>query len=185
MPKHYTVVEDKEPTFPKAKVITQYDSPIGPTQEGKAVPTEQYKKPIGPKKDSIFKRVARVAAPGLTGEAEALGKKGVAKLVGGAVISGVRGAGERVGYLTEHMGAPVWLQDIQSSRKGKKKSTQITGHDLPAWVFGGGMPWDSPKKSTDVEKIIVTRVHSDGTRTTTTRMPSQKPRSNKPDWINY
>jgi hypothetical protein len=172
MPEHYKkaeeVPEEGKLEFPEPKATKQYSKSIGP------------EKPV---KEGIFKRVARVAAPGLSGEAEALGKKGVKKLAGGAIKSGIINTGNRVGSLIGHMGVPVWLQD---QTRGKRKSTQIQGTDLPPWVFGGGMPWDQPRQSSTVEKVIVTRVHADGTRTTTTRVPTERnPRPKKPSWIRY
>ena len=172
MAEHYRKVEEVKEEgkleFPEPKATKQYSKPIGPEK---------------PPKEGIFKRVARVAAPGLAGEAEALGKKGVKKVVGGAIGKGIVNTGNRVGSLIGNMGVPVWLQD---QTRGKRKATQIQGTDLPAWVFGGGMPWDQPRQSSTVEKVIVTRVHADGTRTTTTRAPSQKStRPRKPEWIHY
>lgn len=186
MAKNYTVAPevDDDEEFPEPKPTKQYKKSIGP--EPRVVNPKQYDKPIGPERGSIFQRIADVAAPGLSGEARALGKKGVAKLAKGAIVSGVRNTGERVGSLVGNMAPPVWLQDVHTGKRGgKKKFTQVPGNGMPSWMFGGGMPWDQPTHKTDVERVIVTRVHADGSRTTTQRIPTQKRRSNKPDWIHF
>jgi hypothetical protein len=156
----------------ESRAIDQYD-------KAPSTGSASAKKPAG-----VFQRVANAVAPSMTKEAAELGKVGPARLAGRAVGKGIVNTGARVGSLMGQNSIPVWLQD---QRRGKSKYTKMSGAELPAWIYGGGMPWDQPRQSSTVEKVIVTRVHADGTRTTTTRAPTQnrshKPR--RPDWIRF
>lgn len=179
-------IPDEELEFPEPKPTKQYKTPIGP------------EKPV---KESIAQRIAKVAAPGLVGESEALGKgaaKAIAGKAKGGVVRGIQNMGARVGHLIETQPAPpgisgsldvpVWLRDTKG---GKSKHTRIPGDSIPSWVLGGGLPWDQPRQHSDVERITVTRVHADGSRTTTHRNVPAKgqrqslPRQKKPSWIKF
>ena len=135
-------------------------------------------------KEGIFKKISKNLAPGLSHEARELGKEGIVKPVGRAVKTGVINTGARVGSLVGQPSMPVWLQD---QRKSGSKSTRISGAELPGWIYGGGMPWDQPRQSSTVERVIVTRIHADGSRTRTERHPQQSRRqqSSRPDWIRF
>jgi hypothetical protein len=139
------------------------------------------------KEPSIFQRIAQVAAPGMAGESKAFGKKGAASVLRGFAGGAIANTGKRVGSLIgKGQAVPVWLQDRSISKKGKRKMTQIDGMDLPPWIHGGGMPWDAPKQKDDVERIVITRIHADGSRTTSTRHPNKKKRSgDRPSWIQF
>lgn len=190
MAKHYKkALEFDDPDdgleFPEPRATKQYSAPIGPTRPTDAPMVATVRKP------SIFQRIADVAAPGLAGESRALGKRGVKSIAKDDGVAGIRNVGQRVGSLIVQPSAPpVWLMDQTRGRGGKRKqrSVQIPGTDLPPWMFGGGMPWDRPTQKSDVERVIVTRVHADGTRTTTTRIPrdAQSRRGpTRPGWINF
>ena len=183
---HYTVVDEVEDyKFPDPKPTKQYRAPIGPSMPGESVSASHHEKP------SIFQRIAQVAAPGMVGEAKALGKKGAASAFGGFVGGAIHNTGKRVGSIMGKSPAPpVWLQDKMPSKKGKgvRKLTQIDGGSLPGWVFGGGMPWDRPRQQeSDVERIVVTRIHADGRRTTSTRRPpgAKKKSRDYPEWFGF
>ena len=105
---------------------------------------------------------------------------------GGPFAAIAQGFGE-MGNLARALPAPTWIND---GKKGKGKGVPgVPMGNLPDWVMTGRSPWSgspAPVAQNTVVKTIITKVHADGTKTRSTRAPSQKKAApKKPNWIRY
>ena len=145
-------------------------------------------------KETVFKKVAKHITPegvaGARAAGEAVRGKGPiaygAGYAAGAAHQGIKNTGNRVGSLLANQTPPVWLNDVGAGRR--KQTSRVKGGGLPPWILGGGMPWEHHEEEpSPVEKIIITRVHADGTKTRSYRKPRERqvPRGSRPGWIQF
>lgn len=164
-----------EEDFPEAKVTKQYKTPIGPEKPSTPTSVKQYVTPAGPKAPSTKEKLEMLFEPEI----------GEIKSAAGFTKSRISNASLRIEDIVTHQtGVPIWLHD--TGKKGKSKLTRFSGEGLPSWVFGGGMPWDRTRRESDVERVIVTRVHSDGRKTRSIKKPKRTEIvRDRPSWIQF